>query len=379
MSLRSVALLLAVPCAAAGIASAGEKCRRAPARTSAEFLARGPYAVGRSTLTFVDTSRPTPASGTCAAEPARTLVTEVWFPATSAGGAFLDPSGAPYPLIAHSHGLLDFRTGEAYLAEHLASWGYVVTSADFPLTNTAKIGCIRLADIENQPGDVSFVIDSVLAELGGAIDAARIGASGLSLGGATTLLVTYHATVRDGRIRASLPIAPVGCMTSKLFFAATDVPLLLLAGTSDILLPYRQNAKRPFRAAQAPKYLVSLRDASHTGFAGPFATQPGTPHPDGVGCAFIEGVVPDGSDPNDDPFAGLEGEGTGVESSLARCPLPCQRTLPPSAMPPATQHDLTRITAVAFFQGTLRGDLGARCFLRKGFAKEQREVSVGAR
>jgi dienelactone hydrolase len=265
------------------------------------------------------------------------------------------------------------------LAQHLASWGYVVASADFPRTSLSKIACIRLADIENQPGDVSFVIDSVLDEFGGVIDADRIGASGLSYGGATTLLVTYHSRLRDPRIKAALPIAPAACMVTKRFFKTADVPLLLIGGTSDVLVPYPQNAKRPYKAAGAPKYLVSLLDASHTGFAGPLVGHPGTPHPDGIGCDAIGGVVPDDPEGNDDPLGGLEGKGTGVVSTPKRCPLPCQGTLPDSAMPPALQQDLTRIAATAFVEGILRDDVGARCFLRKGFAREQEGVRVRAR
>jgi dienelactone hydrolase len=358
---------------------AGEKCRQVDARTSADYLEPGPYAVGRATFTFVDESRPTAASGSCAAEPSRTLVTEVWFPATSAGGALIDMSGAPYPFVVHSHGLLDYRTGEAHLAQHLASFGYVVASADFPLTNLTKLACIRLADIENQPGDVSFVIDSVLAEFGAAIDADRIGAAGLSYGGTTTLLVTYHAIMRDARIKAALPIAPAGCMLTKPFFATSDAPLLILAGSGDVLIPQGQNAKRPFKNAGAPKYLVTLRDASHTSFTGFLAGHSGTPHPDNVGCAAIDDVVPDDPDPDNDPFAGLEGEGTGVNSTPKRCPLPCQGKIPESAMAANRQHELSKIAYAAFFEGTLRDDIAARCFLRKTFAREQDEVKVSAR
>ena len=105
---RRHALVLAaaslVLCSGAGTLHAGEKCRQVAARTSADYLGPGPYPVGRATFTFVDASRPTAASGSCAEEPSRTLVTEVWFPATSPGGAIVDASGAPYPLVVHSHG-----------------------------------------------------------------------------------------------------------------------------------------------------------------------------------------------------------------------------------------------------------------------------------
>lgn len=381
MALRSIRVLVAtvVLAVAAGTVQAGDKCRRAPERTSADYLTPGPFAVGSATFTFVDTSRITPASGTCAEEPSRTLATTVWFPATSPGGGVIDPSGAPYPLIAYSHGLTAYRTSEEYLARHLASWGYVVSSQDFPLTNIFKLACVRLADIENQPGDVSFVIDSVLAQLGSAIDVTRIAAGGLSYGGGTTLLVTYHPRVRDRRIKAALAIAPTACWVTKRFFRSAHVPLMLLAGTSDQLVPEAQNAGRAFKAGRAPKWLVSLGDASHTAFAGVFAGAPGTPHPDAVGCAAIGSIVPDDPDPSDDPFAGLGGKENGIRATAKRCALPCQNEVPESAMLPSQQQELTRIAGLAFFEGTLRDDLAARCFLHDDFAKEQEVVRVKAR
>ena len=44
-----------------------------------------------------------------------------------------------------------------------------------------------------------------------------------------------------------------------------------------------------------------------------------------------------------------------------------------------TSHELSKIAYAAFFEGTLRDDVAARCFLRKTFAKEQDEVQVSAR
>ena len=374
-----VAVVLAV---AAGTVQAGEKCRQAPVRTSDDFLQPGPYAVGSATLTFVDTSRITPESGTCPELPQRTLPTTVWFPATSPDGAFVDPSGAPYPLIAYSHGLLAYRTSEEYLARHLASWGYVVSSQDFPRTNLSNLGggCVRLDDIQNQPTDVSFVIDSVLAQYGSAIDATRIAAAGLSYGGGTTLLVTFHSRLRDPRIKAALALAPTACWATKRFFNTTDVPLMLLAGTSDQLVPEAQNAIRAYKADHGPKWLVSLKDASHTGFAGAVSALPGTPHPDSIGCAAIGAVIPDDVDSFSDPFAGLEDEGSGVVSTAKRCKLPCtKKTLPAGAMVPAEQQELARIAGLAFFQGTLRDDLAARCFLHDYFAADQDVVRVKAK
>src|SRR6185436_15261844 len=113
----ALVLLVAVP------ALAGKRCARVA--DGAVLGARGPYRVGVRTLTFVDASRPTPANGPYPGAPTRTLVTEVWYPAAADGRDLpVDTAGAPFPLVLHSHALLDSRLGERYLTEHLASHGY---------------------------------------------------------------------------------------------------------------------------------------------------------------------------------------------------------------------------------------------------------------
>ena len=105
---------------------------------TAAFLEPGRYGIGVRTLPLVDTSRPAPAHGTIAALPSRTLTTEIWYPTAPHTGALLRDGAAArgrFPLVLSSHGYSDTRTGEAYVAEALASRGYVVAAPDFPLTN----------------------------------------------------------------------------------------------------------------------------------------------------------------------------------------------------------------------------------------------------
>ena len=98
-------------------------------------------------------------------------------------------------------------------AEHLASHGYVVIAADYPLSNFRAPGGPIVTDAVNQPGDVSFLIDTVTGwsadqrPFRGEIDPERIGAAGLSLGGFTTTVATFHPTRRDPRISAAVSIA----------------------------------------------------------------------------------------------------------------------------------------------------------------------------
>ena len=122
---------------------------------SAARLADGPYAVGRVEMDWVDTSRPTPANGDYAGSDARALPTLIWYPEGYDGSS---------PLVVYSHGFRSNREGGAYLAEHLASYGYVVASANFPLSNGMAPGGSTIEDTPNQPGDVSFIIDQVLAQ-----------------------------------------------------------------------------------------------------------------------------------------------------------------------------------------------------------------------
>src|SRR5206468_3651771 len=93
------------------------------------------------------------------------------------------------------------------------------------------------------------------------------GLTGLSLGGGTTLLVTYHPRLRDRRVRAALPVAPVGCMFGERFYRAARPPLLVLQGDQDLLVPLATNGARAFERARSPRTLVTLVHGTHTAFA----------------------------------------------------------------------------------------------------------------
>ena len=343
-------------------------------RTSAELEAFGPYPVGVQTIeNFIDTSRPTPPNGTYAGTTHRKLVTEVWYPAQMWGrNADVDASGAPYPVVIHSHGLRGVRTGEQYIAEHLASRGYVVVAPDYPLSNLFAPGGPTRADLPNQPGDWSFVLDSILAsaEFGASVDPTRVGASGFSLGGLTTLLATYHRDLRDPRIRAALAMAaPGGCMFTPTFFQTTPTPLLLLHGDSDVLAPIRYNAKRSYHFAGPPKQLVRLRNGSHSGFSGFALGFDQSQHFDAIGCTGLADIFDDFDPAN--PFPGLGGVEVGIHPNPSRCRKPCSDPVPADpAMLAAQHHYLTKIVTAGFLDGELRDDAAARCYLQRSLRRE---------
>jgi predicted dienelactone hydrolase len=354
----------------------------APPLTSAEVLQPGASGVGTRTLTLTDTRRDTPANGSTPGHAGRTLVTQIWYPTTpNARGSEDEQINAPLvwngpgvPLIMYSHGFMSSHTEGAYLADHLASHGYIVAAPDFPLSHIGTPGGATILDLPNQPGDVSFLIDTLLADgtFGPVIDHSRIGLTGLSLGGTTTLLTAFHPDLRDHRVRAAAAMAPGACFFSQAFYASAQLPLLLIDGDIDAITPYRENTLFGYGEAHAPKYLVTLAGGTHTGFsaaAGFFETQNNA---DDVGCGALAGGITDG----DLSLLGLLGS---AESGVIAgdCPLPCSGPKPlPHGMRPSRQHSLTVLSIFSFLEATLHGDARALTFLQHTLQNENADATT---
>ncbi len=374
MSLVPLRSVLAVAVAAAVAAGCSH-----PTHT-ADYLAAGSHGVGVHSFTFVDTSRATPANGSYAGAPTRTLVVEVWYPASAGSasdGAVTDAPAArgPFPLVLHSHGFMDNRRGQSYLAEHLAGHGFVVAAPDYPLSNGGAPGGATIADTPEQPLDARFVIDNVLAQsadatspIAGTVDATRIGASGLSLGGLTTLLAGFHPTLRDPRLRAALALAPPSCMLLAPFFATTRLPLAMVQGDADLLVPPEANTERAFPLTEPPSQLVLLRRGSHTAFAGLASLLDPTMNYDRLGCQALGNV-------SATSFAALGSADQGISQDPSVCPMPCQGTPMDPSLDATRQQDLTRAIGLAFFAANLQGDAEAQSFLTSRLAAENPEVA----
>ena len=221
---------------------------------------RRPLDVDVLTETFVDTSRPTPAGAETPASDARTLVTRIAHPT----------SGGPYPLVVLSHGLTGHPDEFTDTVPAWAADGFVVASPAFPLTNREVPGAgSNVADVVNQPGDVSFVIDQVLAanddpasELYGLVDPEAIGVVGHSLGGATTWAVSFNTATRDtadrldGDLRRPDPRHARWPVRAGLRPAA---PRVARRRRPD---PARQRP-RGLRAGDPPKWFVTLLGGDH--------------------------------------------------------------------------------------------------------------------
>jgi predicted dienelactone hydrolase len=348
-----------------------------------DLLKPGRYGVGHRQLNLVDPTRGTAAWAGRPASTSRTLPTEVWYPIADASGGLAPvegadlASGAKFPFVVNSPGLGDAGPGAAYVGVALASRGYVVASPTFPLTNTAFLVDPQgpyLQDVQNMPQDVTFIMNQLIALstmpnawLSGGIDTKKIGVSGLSLGGLNTLLVTYHPTLRDPRVKAAAAMAPASCWLSETFYETVKPPLLLIDGDQDLITPIETNAVRTFERSRSPRHLVTLTHATHTAFSGFIGGSASAASYDTIACPLLEAKIT--QQQVDDTIAGF---GAPSLTDAAGCALPC--LTPPPANPPMSadrQHDLTQAAIVAFFESSFRHSKEGACFLARGLAKEE--------
>jgi hypothetical protein len=237
----------------------------------------------------------------------------------------------------------------------------------------------------SQPGDVSFLIDSVTdwseAErpFRGTIDPARIGAAGLSLGGLTTTLAAFHPTLRDPRLSAAVSIAGPSALFAPRFFATARTPFLMIAGDADAIVDYAANAAPlPSKLAHGGA-LLTLAGGSHTGFS-PMAD--GVlrilGNPDRVGCFALSRTLR--LAPREHPFASLGGEEQGVLT--LELPRPCARGAPSRALAAGRQSMITSLALRAFFESTWESDAAKRSasarFLAETLARDFDEVRYQA-
>lgn len=339
---------------------------------SARWLTPGPHAVLNKDLTFTDTTRPTSANGEFSKVETRTLNTTMWYP---------DKADGKHPLVIYSHGFMSNRRGGEYIAENLASHGYVVIAPDYPLTHGGTPGGPLVTDVVNQPGDVSFLIDSIMAlspaeqPFEGEIDSSRIGVAGISLGGLTATLAAFHPRLRDPRVKAAVSIAGPANMFTPAYFATADLPFLMIAGTIDAIVDYSSNAI-PIPQRVKNGALLSIEGGAHTSFvavAEPAFRWMG--NPDSLGCTAILANV---TDEPVDVFAVLGDLTDGIVTD-PNAPALCSQNPLPESIHPGRQHMMTQIAVTTFFQAQFAHDEDVRKdalkALNEGIAADFTEAS----
>lgn len=147
---------------------------------------------------------------------------------------------APYPVVFFSHGFGGVRVQSINYASHLASRGYVVLAADHVgrrmtdllpcLLSPPLAGCDLTGTVEDPgPDDVAEALDWLTNQstneeswLYGAVDLGRVGLSGHSAGGGTTVALGEE----DTRFTSLLTLAAGGSVER-------DVPTMVMGGECD--------------------------------------------------------------------------------------------------------------------------------------------------
>ncbi|MDQ2754790.1 MAG: hypothetical protein M3R71_04490 [Actinomycetota bacterium] len=212
-----------------------------------------PYRLTSTTLPLVDTSRPTVSHGHQVSA-ARALTTLVWAP------------GAPgrWPLVVFAHG---FQVGPEPYTSLLESWaaaGFVVAAPEFPLTDPAVAGAnLDESDIDNQPADVRFVIDQLVApasSVASRIDPGAVAVAGHSDGAETALAASLDpAPSGEPVVRAviAMSVSPLPGVTRT-----ANPPLLVTQGDADDINPPSEGYQT-WQMAASPKYLAVLHGGGH--------------------------------------------------------------------------------------------------------------------
>jgi predicted dienelactone hydrolase/ABC-type amino acid transport substrate-binding protein len=235
----------------------------------------------------------------------------------------------PAPIIIVSHGFGDLKESFTFLAEHLASYGFIVILPEHVGTDLAYrkqylSGLLNtlLSPVEfvNRPQEISFLIDrleeltTASPEWAAIADLDRIGVVGDSLGASTALalggaeinyprllencsqdniifnvalylecrarfLPPQNYNLRDPRIKAVVAAHAVGGgLYGPEGFAQIDVPIMLVSGSNDIVSTVVTEQIHPFVWLQTDtKYMAMLEGGTH------FSSKPGR---DGAGGIF---------------------------------------------------------------------------------------------
>ncbi len=282
-----------------------------------EPLSAGPFPVGVTTTVFIDTSR----TDNFTKQP-RTLVTEIWYPATDEArrlpknkySDFIPGGVTPeidelikktykmsaaeidkvywneahrnaavrkgrFPLVVFSHGNGGSRNQNTFWCDYLASHGYIVVSADH--TGNARWTIINGKPILSQAGernnsakdrplDVSFLLDQMILwdkggdkRFSGRIDTDHAAVTGMSFGSFTA----HWASDRDPRFKAVIAMSGAPASHTNL-----TVPSLRMLGTEDRTLGVAGNtAIRDNHAKHTgPSFLLELKNGGHFSFTDMF-------------------------------------------------------------------------------------------------------------
>jgi predicted dienelactone hydrolase len=239
----------------------------------------------------------------------RTLPVDLYLPTPPSPPLLRGGTGGSAPVIVISHGLGSDRMTFAYLATHLASYGFAVAVPEHPGSNAEQVQALinglasevtAPAELVDRPSDIKFLLDELGRSFGGQLNLQQVGVLGQSFGGYTALalagakisfeqlqkdcdpsndslnlslllqcralaLPPTQYELQDERVKGAIAINPVG---STIFgqsqISQIKVPLMLVAASDDTVAPALPEQIQPFTWLTTPnKYLVLLKGGTH--------------------------------------------------------------------------------------------------------------------
>ncbi|NJM72189.1 MAG: alpha/beta hydrolase [Scytonema sp. RU_4_4] len=254
----------------------------------------GKFSHQKRTITLNDTSRD------------RTFPADIYLPDVS----------SPRPVIVISHGLGSDRTSYSYLAEHLASYGFVVAVPEHPGSDAKQLQALlsgRAAEgtspreFIDRPLDIKYLLNQLTtlsqadSTYRGRLNLEQVGVVGQSFGGYTALALagapinfkqlekncpaspdtanvslllqclalslpqstTYNLS--DPRVKAAIAINQINSsILGQDSLSQIKIPIMIMAGSVDTVAPALPEQIQPFTWLTTPnKYLVLMNGATH--------------------------------------------------------------------------------------------------------------------
>lgn len=224
----------------------------------------------------------------------RPLVTTLHVPAGPPG---------PLPLFVWVHGLGSAPEYFETFLNGIAARGVLVAAPRMPRTNLGAPDGPEFDDYVHQPGDISSLLDQMLAEFSKRIDRERIAVGGHSLGAMTTVGLVADRCCIDKRIGAAVEMSGTRRPFPDGEAIPHQVPTLWIHGDEDATFPVR-DSESLFETAPPPKFIVVLRGVPHV----PWRVDAAVPIVQGAVEQFLDEYLvgrPGAADP-------LRGTGSGI-------------------------------------------------------------------
>ncbi|MDF5720076.1 MAG: alpha/beta hydrolase [Rhizonema sp. PD37] len=228
---------------------------------------------------------------------------------------YLPQAPGSRPVIVISHGLGSDRTSFAYLAEQLASYGFVVAVPEHPGSDARQLQALLSGradqvtsprEFVDRPLDVKYLLDELNrlsqsdAEFKGHLNMQQVGVVGQSFGGYTALALagatinfkqlqkncpkaensfnlslllqclaeklpqkTYN--LADPRIKAAIAINPLdSSIMGQASLSQIKIPVMIVSGSADTVAPSLPEQIQPFTwLTTQNKYLALITGGTH--------------------------------------------------------------------------------------------------------------------